>query len=240
MSKRRSSTSIAGRFGVVIVAVIAFIAYLYSGDVFGDLGGLPSADGPEVSLSPSKIDSVEAARELLAQLGVQDVQNADSYQRELFGQRWADVDHNGCDTRNDILARDLTEVEYREGSGCVIVAGTLDDPYTGETVIFAKADASKVQIDHLVALADAWRTGAFAWDDETREEFANDPDNLLAVDGSANQSKQDKDASQWLPVNTGFQCDYVAAQISVKVDYGLWATPAEYEAFDHALSVCGV
>lgn len=180
------------------------------------------------------------AQALLPRLAVKGRAPKTGYSRDRFGPAWADVDHNGCDTRNDILNRDLTAKTWRSGThGCVVVGGILADPYTGRTITFVKARAYLVQIDHVVALSDAWQTGAQYEDAGTRERFANDPLNLLAVDGPTNESKGDADAASWLPPNRGFRCAYVARQIAVKVAYGLWATPAEHDAMAHVLASCG-
>src|SRR3954467_13995466 len=161
------------------------------------------------------------------------------YSREQFGAAWADVDHNGCDTRNDILNRDLTAKSWRDGThGCVVIAGALNDPYTGKLIAFAKATAGAVQIDHVVALGDAWQKGAQGLDAGTRLRFANDPLNLLAVDGPANESKGDGDAATWLPPNKSFRCRYVARQVAVKARYGLWVTQAEHDAISRVLEGC--
>ncbi|NAZ83840.1 DUF1524 domain-containing protein, partial [Kineococcus sp. R8] len=163
------------------------------------------------------------------------------YERAAFGQAWADVDRNGCDTRNDVLRRDLAAVEVRPGTqGCVVLTGTLADPYSGSTIAFVRgADTSAaVQVDHVVALSDAWQTGAQAWDTATRTAFANDPLELLAVDGPLNQRKGDGDAATWLPPATGFRCAYVARQIAVKARYGLWVKPAERDAMARVLDTC--
>jgi hypothetical protein len=122
------------------------------------------------------------------------------YSRAQFGPAWADVDHNGCDTRNDILRRDLTRITFRAGT-CVVLSGLLHEPYSGRDVVFSKAHASAVQIDHVVALSDAWQKGAAAWTADRRRQFANDPLNLLAVDGPLNDKKGDGDAATWLPPN---------------------------------------
>jgi hypothetical protein len=161
------------------------------------------------------------------------------YSRAQFGPAWADVDHNGCDTRNDILNRDLLGVTWRAGThDCVVISGTLADPYTGSAIPFEKAKATAVQIDHIVALGDAWQTGAQGWTAATREQFANDPLNLLAVDGPQNESKSDSDAASWLPPNKSFRCSYVARQITVKAAYKLWVTGAEHDAMASVLAGC--
>jgi hypothetical protein len=123
----------------------------------------------------------------------------------VFGPAWADIDHNGCDQRNDVLRRDLTQVEVREGThGCVVVAGLLDDPYSGETVRFEKATASEVPIDHVVPLAAAWVQGAKAWTADQREAFANDPANLIATTREQNSAKGDSTADEWVPADAEY------------------------------------
>jgi hypothetical protein len=161
------------------------------------------------------------------------------YEREQFGAAWSDVDRNGCDTRNDVLNRDLTAKEWRPGTHqCVVIAGVLHDPYTGRRLVFAKAEAWEVQIDHVVALSDAWQKGAAQWDDVRRRAFANDPLNLLAVDGPTNLRKGDGDAATWLPPARAYRCRYVARQIAVKAKYALSVTPAEHDAMARVLSRC--
>ncbi len=183
----------------------------------------------------------EAVRAVLADLAVKGRAPKTGYDRDLFGPRWADTDHNGCDTRNDILTRDLTETSYRPGTNdCVVVSGKLDDPYTASTINFERGQdtSSAVQIDHVVALSDAWQKGAQQLSDDLRTQFANDPLNLLAVDGPANQKKSDGDAATWLPSNKAFRCEYVARQVLVKAKYSLWVTPAEHDAIDAVLEGC--
>ncbi len=163
------------------------------------------------------------------------------YERDLFGEGWVDTDRNGCDTRNDILARDLTDVTYRPGThDCVVLRGTLADPYSGRTIDFLRGNdtSDDVQIDHVVALADAWQTGAQGWSAATRVAFANDPLNLLAVSGPLNQQKGDGDAATWLPPNRAFRCSYIARQVAVKTAYGLWVKPPERDAMVRILSTC--
>jgi hypothetical protein len=163
------------------------------------------------------------------------------YERDLFGDSWADVDRNGCDTRNDILARDLTNETFKPGThDCVVLTGTLAEPYTGQTISFQRGQdtSDDVQIDHVVALSDAWRKGAQALDLTRRTAFANDPLNLLAVDGPLNQQKSDGDAATWLPPNRSYRCAYVARQVAVKVRYELWTTRAERNAIATILGNC--
>jgi hypothetical protein len=158
----------------------------------------------------------------------------------MFGQAWADVDRNGCDTRNDILKRDLTGISFTNSVPCKVQSGTLADPYTGTTINFLRGSAtsSAVQIDHVVALSDAWQKGAQQLTTAQRTAFANDPLNLQATDGPTNMKKGDGDAATWLPPNKGFRCEYVARQISVKATYSLWVTQAEHDAMATILSNC--
>ena len=168
------------------------------------------------------------------------------YERSAFGPAWTDnVDvaggHNGCDTRNDILRRDLTGITTRPGTnGCVILTGVLDDPFTTKRIEFQRGQttSSAVQIDHVVALSDAWQKGAQSIGEPRRRAFANDPTNLLAVHGPANQQKSDSDAASWLPKNKAFRCRYVALQTHVKARYDLWMTRAEHETIDRILVGC--
>jgi hypothetical protein len=157
----------------------------------------------------------------------------------VFGPAWADVDHNGCDTRNDVLHRDLTAIQVRPGThDCVVVAGTLADPYTGTTVAFTKAEASKVQIDHVVPLAAAWAQGAAAWTTAQREQFANNPGNLIATESGPNESKGDDTADQWVPPATAFDCVYARVIVTVKQRYALTVTQAEVAALGRLLGTC--
>jgi len=161
------------------------------------------------------------------------------YSRSAFGPAWADVDRNGCDTRNDILKRDLSQVTFRaKTKDCVVESGVLLDPFSGENINFQRGEKTSalVQIDHVVALSNAWQTGIFKADLATRKNFANDPLNLLAVKGSLNSQKGDGDAATWLPPNKSFRCDYVSRQVEVKVKYGLWVTKPERDAILRILS----
>ncbi len=163
------------------------------------------------------------------------------YTRAQFGPAWADVDRNGCDTRNDILKRDLTSITYREKTrNCVVESGMLVDRYSGETINFVKGNISsmEVQIDHVVALSNAWQTGAFKLTADQRKALSNDPLNLFAVKGRLNSQKGDGDAATWLPPLKSFRCSYVAQQIAVKAKYLLWVTAPEKAAMVSILSKC--
>ena len=163
------------------------------------------------------------------------------YTRAQFGPAWADVDRNGCDTRNDILKRDLTSITYRAKTrNCVVESGTLIDRYSGETINFVKGNISsmEVQIDHVVALSNAWQTGAFKLTADQRKALSNDPLNLFAVKGRLNSQKGDGDAATWLPPLKSFRCSYVAQQIAVKAKYSLWVTAPEKAAMVSILAKC--
>jgi hypothetical protein len=161
------------------------------------------------------------------------------YDRALFGQEWLDTDRNGCDTRNDTLGRHLTHITFDpDTGGCVVLSGTLVDQYTGSRIEFVRGDGSLVDIDHVVALGNAWAGGAARWDVRKRAAFANDPLNLLPADAGANRAKGDGDAATWLPPNRLFRCAYVARQVAVKAKYGLPVTPAEDEAIGRILASC--
>jgi hypothetical protein len=201
-----------------------------------------AATGPSTTPSATPGPSVGptgAAADLLAGIAVKGRAAKTGYERAAFGPAWADADRNGCDTRNDILRRDLTQVSIRPSTrGCVVVAGLLSDPYTGRSMNFAKSHASSVQIDHVVALSNAWQSGAAQWPAAKRVAFANDPINLLAVEGAVNQAKGDGDAATWLPPRKVYRCAYVARQIAVKHEYGLWVTGAENAAMSRILQAC--
>ena len=202
----------------------------------------PAADAVSEAASQAQAGAPSAGRaaaQVLATLAVKGRAPTTGYARDRFGPAWADVDHNGCDTRNDVLARDLSGEAFTPGThACVVVSGTLADPYTGRAIAFERGDGSSVDIDHVVALSDAWQTGAFGWDEARRTALANDPLNLLAVDYAANRQKGDGDAATWLPGNRSYRCAYVARQVAVKATYGLWVTPAEHDAIAGVLDSC--
>ncbi|MGP6175271.1 GmrSD restriction endonuclease domain-containing protein [Corynebacterium sp. A21] len=198
----------------------------------------PAADTASDTTTGVDFGSAAATLETLA---VKGRAPKTGYEREQFGPAWSDTDHNGCDTRNDILARDLEQETFRPGThDCIVLSGVLADPFTATEIHFLRGQdtSTAVQIDHVVALSDAWQKGAQQLDKETRTLFANDPLNLLAVDGPSNSQKGDGDAATWLPPNNAFRCDYVARQIAVKARYHLWVTSAEKDAMARELSTC--
>lgn len=192
---------------------------------------------PEPADGPDPVDVPAAA--LLDEIPPTSSAPVDPYDRDLFGQRWADVNRNGCDTRNDILARDLSDTTFKPGThDCVVLTGTLHDPYTGETVTFTRVSEGyqPVQVDHIIPLAVAWSTGAAEWTDETRLQFANDPLNLLIT--TANQSKGDSTPNSWMPAAPQAACDYAIKYIDVAHTYKLTLADADRTALRTALTGC--
>ena len=187
--------------------------------------------------SGSNSGSGEIARDALAALPTKGRAPKTGYKRSQFGDGWAKA--GGCDTRNVILRRDLTNAVLGDDN-CKVQAGALSDPYTGQRIAFKRGANSSgaVQIDHVVAQSNAWQTGAQQLSSEQRISLANDPLELLAVDGPANQQKGDGDAATWLPSNKPFRCQYIARQIAVKKKYSLWVTPPERTAMERILASC--
>ena len=189
-------------------------------------------------LTEPALAATPTVTEVIATLAVKGRAPKTGYTREQFGAAWKDVDGNSCDTRNDILKRDLTAQVFKDR--CIIVSGTLPDPYSGESIDFVRGvgTSNAVQIDHVVALSNAWQTGAFKLTVEKRTAFANDPLNLLAVKGVLNSQKGDGDAATWLPPKKSYRCAYVARQVAVKAKYGLWLTAPEKAAIVKIISTC--
>ena len=191
------------------------------------------SSAPEPSASVAEPGTALAALETLS---IKGRAPKTGYDRDEFGAGWVDVDRNGCDTRNDMLRLRLVDLEM--SGTCKVMAGDLLDPFTGEWIHFERGGTSEVDIDHLVALSDAWQKGAQQWEFAQRVAFANDPLNLEPVDAGENRAKGDGDAATWLPPDSAFRCEYVARQIAVKVKYGVWVTPAEHDAMATVLGTC--
>ena len=201
----------------------------------GDPAAVPAARDQD--LAPSGQQASASAMSALSLLPVKGRAAMTGYDRDRFGQAWLDADRNGCDTRNDILRQYLRPVTV-EDNGCVVVSGSYDDPYTGSTIDYWHGDGSLIDIDHVVALGNAWATGAFGWPIRKRAAFANDPLNLLPTDAGANRQKGDGDAATWLPPRKAYRCEYVSRQVAVKAKYGLWVTPPEKAAIERVLAPC--
>ena len=227
------------RIGSAVLASVTAVLLVGATAGCGELSGLvDSLSSTDADVGATPTGDVATA---LAALPVKGRAPKTGYDRDRFGQRWADVDRNGCDQRNDVLARDLVGETFRGNTrDCVVLTGLLHDPYTGTDIAFTRGrdTSADVQIDHVVALSNAWQTGAQQLDPATRERFANDPLNLMATDGPTNQAKGDGDAATWLPPSRPFWCEYVARQVAVKAKYGLWVTAAERDAINRVLGRC--
>ena len=229
----------AHRIGGVLILALAFVAFIvFNPKAYEKASLLGLGDKlPDYRLEQTKADSL-LARDVLENLAVKDKYTDTKYYRKAFYDNWGPT-ASGCNTREAVLARDLKNVVYKPNS-CKVQTGTLEDPYTGRTIEFVRGQdtSGAVQIDHVVALSNAWASGAGLLDKDTRYEISQDPLNLLAVDGPANQEKSDQAADTWLPSNEAFRCQYVARQISVKYKYRLWVTPSEKLAMQKVLADC--
>ena len=199
---------------------------------------LPKINQDVGNITGEYVASGEAA-EKLSKLKV-DKSHASGYNRSVFGYRTTDDNKNGCDVREDVLARDLTHVRFKYAGSCKVASGLLHDPYTGLDINFVRGrkTSALVQIDHVVALENAWQSGAWKWNRAKRLKFGNDMLNLLAVQGAANQEKGSASAAYWLPSNKSFRCGYVARQIAVKYKYDLSVTSAEKQSMASVLHGC--
>nr|BFD84385.1 HNH endonuclease family protein [Streptomyces sp. Xyl84] len=251
---------VRGGAAVCVMAALALVAGCKGDDVHGagpatrSGAPAPSSDGHSVSplanpdgtkpgLAPLTGESDRAAaRKLIGTVATKGRGPKTGYKRDQFGYAWMDsvngvpFAHNGCDTRDDVLKRDGQDVSFRKGSNCVLVAMTLHDPYTGRTIQWTKAHAATVQIDHVMPLSYDWQMGAAHWPKEKREQIANDPLNLLPVDGPANSAKSDSGPATWLPPNKGIRCAYSVRFAQVSLKYKLPVTTADKQAM---LRQCG-
>ncbi|MBB6171352.1 hypothetical protein HNR23_001412 [Nocardiopsis mwathae] len=249
----RSDSGSGGRKGLtgllasaVAVIVLAAVISAFTGKDFLDTAGdLLGRDGGSGSSAPgpgsaddrwgTTDQEVAEARKRLETIAIAEPQPRGDYERKEFGSSWIDTNNNGCSTRNDILARDLEDT--RVNTDCKVLEGTLEDPYTGETIDFTADRPQEVQIDHLVPLSLAWRMGASEWDRDKRVEFANDPENLFASDGPANMQKGDAGPGEWQPFE-GFQCTYAVSYINVSVGYGLPVAKEDHAGLKDMLATC--
>lgn len=229
MKKRRLLTAI-------LAAAVAVMFLVINPESYDEIFELVENSGASSGATEGvEAGSARLAIEVLSELEVKGRAPKTGYKREEFYNGWPTVE--GCSLRQRILKREFGDSAVLEG--CTVVAGEFDEPYTGEHMVFKdKKEVSKIQIDHVVALSDAWQKGAQYLPQEVRYEIATDPLNLLAVDGPANEQKSDGDAATWLPSNKKFRCQYVARQVSVKYKYGLWVTEAEKEAILDILKNC--
>lgn len=222
------------RLGAVAVILIGVVVWVFVNPKSYETSFIQTSE-PEAVEVTENTEAGTLAVEVLELLEVKGRAPKTGYSREEFYSSWPIID--GCSLRQRIIKRDFGETAVLDG--CNVVAGEYDDPYTGEHLVLTKKEEiSDLQIDHIVALSDAWQKGAQYMSEETRHEIATDPLNLLTVDGSANAKKSDGDAATWLPANKKFRCQYVARQVSVKYKYGLWVTEAEKEAILKILDNC--
>jgi len=253
---RRSKIRTAGAAGAVLtLALVAGCEGLESDGTAPSAGGaeapaagqavspLRNPDGTEPGLGPVTGDADRAtARKLIETLKTKGRGPRTGYDRDEFGYAWMDtadgvpLARNGCDTRNDLLRRDGQQVRFRSGSDCVVVAMTLHDPYTGTTIEWRKQKASEVQIDHVVPLSYSWQLGSSRWPESKRRQLANDPLNLIPVEGRANSAKSDSGPASWLPPSKGIRCAYAVRFAQVAVKYELAVTAPDREAM---LRQCG-
>lgn len=197
---------------------------------------LDNPDGTRPGLAPITSAKEKAeARALIEKVPTKGRGPKTGYERDKFGYAWMDsadgvpLARNGCDTRNDLLQRDGENVRFRDGSDCVVVSMTLHDPYTDKTIEWTKSRAAAVQIDHVMPLSYDWQMGASRWTKAKRQQIANDPLNLLPVDGGTNGSKGDSGPASWLPPNKRIRCSYAVRFAQVALKYELPVTAADKE-----------
>ena len=212
---------IAVAVGITIGLVLPKISH-----PLGELTGEYTASGP--------------AAQALDGLTIDDHPSAAGYNREDFGYNQTSVGNSSCNVREHVLVRDLSDVVYKRRGSCQVKSGVLHDPYTGKTIHFLRGEKTSqaVQIDHVVALQNAWQSGAKHWNAAKRYQYGNDMYNLLAVDGPSNEEKGSASAAYWLPTNGSYRCGYVARQIGVKEKYGLTVTSQEKRAMQAVLHGC--
>ncbi|AXI76980.1 HNH endonuclease family protein [Peterkaempfera bronchialis] len=204
---------------------------------------LDNPDGTKPGLGPiTSAQDLAKARELIARVRTAGKGPKTGYERSKFGYAWSDavdgvpLGRNGCDSRNDMLARDGRKLTHKPGSTCIVTSMTIYDPYTGQTVAWTKEHASKVQIDHVMPLSYDWQMGASHWDETKRKQIANDPLNLLPADGSQNAQKRDYGPASWLPANKAVRCSYAVRFAQVSLKYALPVTTADKKVM---LAQCG-
>jgi len=223
-----------------VATVFILMLFALGGAIYTNLQKPAETPDNNATISESESSKVASSPAItaLGKLAVKGRAPKTGYSREQFGGDWAS--EGTCNMRDRILARDMTNITYRSSHDCDVISGTLNDPYTGKTIQFVRgvSTSSKVQIDHVVAISNAWQTGAQQISPQLRHQLYNDPLELLAVDGPANNQKGDGDAATWLPPNKAYRCRYVARQIAVKLKYHLWVTPAEHNAIARILGSC--
>ena len=231
------------RILAVLFAVVGVLVWLFANpnsydEIFTKIDNNGEEEGLKYEAEAVSVADNDAplATEVLEKLEVKGRAPKTGYKRDEFYGGWPTVE--GCNLRQKIIKREFGDTAVLDG--CNVVAGEYEEPYTGEYKKFSTRDeiSKGVQIDHVVALSDAWQKGAQYLEREVRYNIATDPLNLLAVDAAANEKKSDGDAATWLPSNKKFRCQYVARQVSVKYKYSLWVTDAEKEAILRVLANC--
>ncbi|GAA1937388.1 HNH endonuclease family protein [Brevibacterium antiquum] len=249
-------------FTLVAAAIAAF--FIYTNTDIVDAGSNEAAEeatpaGPRVSVElndligsdgSATIGTVDRdkATALIASLETSKAASMKGYDRIPQYGDWLTGDDSSdpsfCgDTRNDVLNRDFDDITYVHDDDCQIATGTLADPYTGETIDFTRgpSTSAEVQIEHIVSLGYTYRMGAKDWTQDKREAIANDPANLIAVDGPANQSKSDLGPEDWMPTDSGnpaYDCTFVARYAFVADKYELPVTPADRKAMTSTIKAC--
>lgn len=254
--KKKSSPAVAVALVLVLVLVASALGIVDLDDLTGGAGSdqaqeqpVPAPEGevPNEAYFQLTAEQASVAKQQLAALPVKPHYEG-KYKREYFGTPWTDkaqgvaFSGNGCRTIEDVRVRDMMNVQMK--NKCDVQSGVLWNPYGSEQhpqddwISFERGPGSKVDIDHVVALGNAWKTGAHLLSDEQRVAIANDPINLVAVSASENRSKGDRDVSTWTPWNRDIHCGYAASQVQVKSKYGLWVTPAEQHVLAQMLETC--
>jgi hypothetical protein len=220
----------------VVTAILAAI-FIAGGLLFSSLQKPPATTSNDSTIPVSQVKHTSPAVKALGKLAVKGRAPMTGYSRENFGGEWAS--EGSCNMRDKILARDMATETFKPHT-CEVEKGVLHDPYTGKTIHFTRGvgTSNAIQIDHVVAIGDAWQTGAQQLSPQKREQLYNDPLELLAADGPANEKKSDGDAATWLPPNKSYRCRYVARQIAVKAKYHLWVTKSEHTAMQRILGKC--
>lgn len=251
-SAGRRATYRSRRIATVVAFIAAAIGFIFanpnsyepasSNDANAEeqptASGPVSENNPTANSTSQTSENAPLALDVLEQLAVKGRAPKTGYSRDEFYSDWPKI--SGCSLRQIIIKREVGDSAVLADDNCTVIKGTFVEPYTGQTLEFTeKSEISKgLQIDHIVALSDAWQKGAQQLSKDERYNLATDPLNLVAVDASANQQKSDGDAATWLPANKAFRCQYVARQVSVKYKYGLWVTQAEHDAIAKILTAC--
>ncbi len=230
---RRSGTSPTSKLAKIIVPIIIVAAAVFGLvelEIPQDLAG---GFGADLGNTPA------ATTQTLQSLEVAPPGSMAGYSREKFP-HWSDADEFGwkglpdssCDVRDAALIRDGKDVRVAEE--CDVISGTWRDPYAGGTY----SDPSEIDIDHVVPLANAWRSGASSWDEGLRERYANDPSVVLSAEAGENRSKGDKGPEAWKPPLRNAWCDYATRWIDIKAEYELNVNPQEKSALKQMLGTC--